>query len=784
MSASEVFAQAMEHIPALLLTYLTIFAAYWTLGIINIPRWAGRDAVLDRIGHIDPAGINRQSFSALAVISIVSLFMELLLIRWVTSEIRVFAYFKSFVLIACFLGFGLGCYLTRKRIRIAYTLIPLIALAVLIEVPWDPMRRLIMQLSAFIAWFSDVHMFGRAYFSGLPLWGFVSAAMAVSIVIPVFGLVAVSFVPIGQLVGSYLENSRRGVAAYSINVAASLGGIWVFTLLAWLSTPPWVWFMLLFAGLLLFFARNSAVRRSLLITAAVIGVLFVFGSTKRTWWGEDNWRGARQEELTLKPGDAQVLWSPYQKLTVAPLLDNGRVSRIIVSTNDSWFQGLMDLSDPQTQKEEADFQGAPIKFHQYNLPYRFLDAPPARVLIAGGGMGNDAASAIRNGAGSVDVVEIDPLIVSKGRDIHFEHPYRNPKVNVHVDDARAYLERATGPYDLVVFSILDSHTTTSNYTNIRIDNYVYTLESMQRTRSLMGPNGVFVMSFSMERPWFAQRLKDVLAKAFDKEPLLLRRRAGNFFVISTGNQVEKSLAADPELKAYVDSLEPMKLEPAEPLVDDWPYLYSQHRGIPVIIWVMSLGLIVVCGLAFTRLKQSRGGLNWHLFFLGAAFMLLEVQVISKTALLFGTTWLVNSFVITALLLFILLANLVAAWVPKFPRSVAYAGLFITLVISYLVPANTIFFDSMAVRAGAAMALYCSPVFFAGLVFISSFRETGFAAEAFGSNLLGSLVGGLLDSLSFAIGLNALVLVAAVLYGLSLVSRRAAVPEAVGVTSTS
>jgi spermidine synthase len=609
----------------------------------------------------------------------------------------------------------------------------------------------------------------------LPLWGFVSAAMAVSIVVPVFGLVAISFVPLGQLVGTYLENSKRGVAAYSVNVAASLGGIWVFTLLAWFSTPPWVWFLILFIGLLLFFANQPLVRRSLLITAAVIGVLFVFGSTKRTWWGEDNWRGAREEELSLRPGDAQVYWSPYQKLTVAPLLANGKVERIILSTNDSWFQGLMDLSDPKTQKDEAEFQGAPIQFHQYNLPYRFLDGAPARVLIAGGGMGNDAASAVRNGAKSVDVVEIDPLIVSKGREIHFEHPYKNPIVNVHVDDARAYLERAKGPYDLIVFSILDSHTTTSNYTNIRIDNYVYTVEAMQRTKSLLGPDGVFVMSFSMERPWFAQRLKDVLTEAFGKEPLLMRRRAGNFFAISTGDRVEKALAASPELKAYVDSLEPMKLEPAERLIDDWPYLYQQDRGIPLIIWVMSLGLILVCGLAFTRLKQSRGGMNWHLFFLGAAFMLLEVQVISKTALLFGTTWLVNSFVITALLFFILLSNLVAAWLPKFPRAVAYAGLFITLAVSYAVPAHTIFFDSAVVRALAAMGLYCSPVFFAGLVFISSFREAGYRAEAFGSNLLGALVGGLLDSLSFVIGLNALVLVAALLYGLSMISRRSSAP---------
>src|SRR5262249_16851128 len=172
MPASEVFAQAMEHIPALLLVYLTIFAAYWTLGLINFPRWAGRDAVLDRVGFLDPQSINKNNFVALGVISLLSLFMELLLIRWVSSEIRVFAYFKSFVLIGCFLGFGLGCYLTRTRIRLAQTLIPLIALAVLIEVPWDPMRRLIVQLSAFIGWFSDVHIWGRAYFSGLPLWGF------------------------------------------------------------------------------------------------------------------------------------------------------------------------------------------------------------------------------------------------------------------------------------------------------------------------------------------------------------------------------------------------------------------------------------------------------------------------------------------------------------------------------------------------------------------------------------------------------------------------------------
>src|SRR6185503_6019545 len=120
---------------------------------------------------------------------------------------------------------------------------------------------------------------------------------------------------------------------------------------------------------------------------------------------------------------------------------------------------------------------------------------------------------------------------------------------------------------------------------------------------------------------------------------------------------------------------------------------QQSRGIPVIVWLLSGGLIVVCIFALRRFKRSEEPFLWHFFFLGAAFMLLEVQIISKTALLFGTTWLVNSIVITALLLFILLANLVVRKLPSFPRPLAYAGLLATLALAYLVPAESLFFDS-------------------------------------------------------------------------------------------
>src|SRR5215471_18544189 len=47
---------------------------------------------------------------SLFAISFVGLFTEVMLIRWIGTEVRIFAFFQNLALIACFLGFGLGCY--------------------------------------------------------------------------------------------------------------------------------------------------------------------------------------------------------------------------------------------------------------------------------------------------------------------------------------------------------------------------------------------------------------------------------------------------------------------------------------------------------------------------------------------------------------------------------------------------------------------------------------------------------------------------------------------------
>jgi SAM-dependent methyltransferase len=762
MNPGSVWSQAMSHIPALAVVAMLLYGAYWILGMARWPRSRWRDDLLDR-ASVKAEGLGGFRFGSLAAISLASLFLELLLVRWIASEIRVFAYFKSLPLIACFLGFGLGCYLTRRKACFLYTLAPLFAMVALAELPWAPLRHLVVNLSAFIGWFSDVHIWSRAYFIGNSLWGLISAAIAVIVIVALFGLIAITFVPFGQLVGWYLERSPKGILGYSINVLASIVGIWIYTLLSFLSTPPIVWFAFLAAGLTAFFWPAPRLKRLVAGWFVAMLLLFAAGEYRTHWWGEESWKGSRPDIYNLTPGTPKIFWSPYQKLTVIPLLDGSQVVKYVLNTNDSWYQEIMDLSPEAVRRRPAlaEYQGVPIQFHQYNLPYRFY-SNPAKVLIAGAGMGNDVAAALRNGAGHVTAVEIDPLIYKKGKDLHLEHPYNSDRVEVHVDDARAFIQRTKEKFDLVVYSILDSHTTSSYYTNIRLDNYVYTLEAMQRTRELLKPDGVFVMSFSSERPWFAGRLREIVTQAFGKTPVLVHV-GPEFFVVDNGNRIERALAENPELKNFVMSRSNVQVASAAISTDDWPYLYQQSRGVPTIVWVLSLGLMLVCWLTFQRLKSSEEGLQWHFFFLGAAFMLLEVQIISKAALLFGTTWLVNSIVISSLLAFILLSNLVVSRFPKFPKQLAYAGLFGSLVLSYLMPASGLFFDSMVMRGAAATALYCLPVFFAGLIFITSFREAGFRAEAFGSNLLGSLVGGLMESLSYLIGIKALVIAAILLY---------------------
>jgi hypothetical protein len=174
--------------------------------------------------EVDIQELGGFSYRQLVLISLLSLFVEMLMIRWVSSEIRIFAYFKNFVLVACFLGFGLGCYLCRRRVQLMAMVTPLLLLTLILKAPISPLRRSISALPALLGATVEVHVWGVP---ALPT-SWTGMLLALCFVVPVFALIATTFIPIGQFVGWYLENSPRGVAAYSVNVLASLAGIAAF----------------------------------------------------------------------------------------------------------------------------------------------------------------------------------------------------------------------------------------------------------------------------------------------------------------------------------------------------------------------------------------------------------------------------------------------------------------------------------------------------------------------------------------------------------------------------
>jgi len=698
------------------------------------------------------------SWVGLTLSSVAGLYLELLLIRWISSEIRIFAYFKNFVLIACFLGFGLGCYLSKRTIRLAAMLVPLLAITAFITVPFYPIQQLIKYLPVLLGSSAETQIWGVSTM-GTTWSSLAGLLLAAAVTLPLFALIAMVFIPVGQLVAFYLETSPNGIAAYTVNVLASLAGIVLYTALCFADQPPVVWFAVLAVLATAMFWHLRIPRLATAVAIAVCCVLIFAGGR----------------------GPGKTYWSPYQKLTLWAAVDRGEITRYVLTTNGSWYQQVLDLRPEFAARHPDLFQGAPLALNSYNLPYRFAPRPLHSVLILGAGMGNDVAAALRNGAERVTAVEIDPLIVDLGKAYHPEHPYASPRVKIVVADARNYIQNAREKFDLVVFSLLDSHTTSSHFSNIRIDNYVYTREAMAAASRLLSPGGTFIVKYQVERPWIAGRLNALMTDVFGRQPFQFQGLGGNygtpgrFLVICPPARAYATLD-DPLFKSMLMHSRRIVMEDVPATTDDWPYFYQRDRGLPVAVVAISLLLLIACFAGARSIGLHAVSIRSEFFFLGAGFLLLEAQIISRMALLFGTTWTVNSIVIGVLLLLIVAANGVAAIAPKLRYEFGYVGVIVMIAAAYAVPTQALLFESFVVRATVATLFLCLPAFFAGIVFVKRFAASGFSSDAIGSNLLGSLAGGILESLSLWSGLKSLLLVAALLYLAAWLASREALPE--------
>src|SRR3712207_3514992 len=149
-----------------------------------------------------------------------------------------------------------------------------------------------------------------------------------------------------------------------------------------------------------------------------------------------------------------------------------------------------------------------------------------------------------------------------------------------------------------------------------------------------------------------------------------------------------------------------------------------------------------------------------LFFMGAAFLLLETKNVVQFALLFGTTWFVNAAVFAGVLLSVLAAVELARRV-RLPRPVLlYAGLLLALAAAWVIPQDWLLQLPLVPRFLAGTAIAFAPIFLANLVFAQRFKDIGSATTAFGANLLGAMLGGALEYLALISGFRSLLVLVA------------------------
>ena len=147
-------------------------------------------------------------------------------------------------------------------------------------------------------------------------------------------------------------------------------------------------------------------------------------------------------------------------------------------------------------------------------------------------------------------------------------------------------------------------------------------------------------------------------------------------------------------------------------------------------------------------------------------MLIETKGVTRMAVLFGSTWVVSSMVFFAILVMILLSNLYVLRLKPARMTPYYLCLFLGLVLNCLIPLDWFLDDHAWWRLVKSSALMFAPIFFAGVIFASSFRDSRNPDLDFGANIAGVVLGGALEYLSLVFGFGYLPLVAMVLYALS------------------
>lgn len=738
--------------------------------------------------HSDTDVSNRDILN-LFLLSVLLLFLELACIRWFPAHVLFLTFFTNMVLLACFLGMSVGCLNAARSWDFLAATPWLLAVSMVAALGVEYMDSSLRRVLSVGDQNTQMVFFGTE----------AARPDVAEFAIPIevlggtfFVLLALAFVGIGQELGRSFNRFPNKLRAYTVNVAGSVAGILLFAGCSWLEWSPRWWFLLGAAGLGYF--RLFGTRPPDQYRPVALGVLAVVLAALPIL-----------SEYSVEPEGSKVrqLWSPYYRVDMN---EHGQIGVNLIA-----HQSISSVDAPTLE------YALPYLFHRDAGGKQFED-----VLIIGAGSGNDVARALQWGARSVDAVEIDPVLQRIGKAQHPDRPYQDKRVTVHLDDGRNFLRATERKYDLIIYAMVDSLVLHTGYSNIRLESYLFTRQALKDVHRHLKPDGVVVLQNFYRQGWIVARITQAMEEEFGPgNPIVFNfpprdtiRGEDELFgaytiviggknehihqafakadywlpltqvpgphVLDNGFQApppaeRQKLRDDPVKAARWKPLQPTKViapdEPIPPTTDEWPFLYLRRPMIPTMSLRSMAVMGVLAGLLIwllrpRALEEPRSGFEWPMFFLGAGFMLMETRAVVYLALLWGSTWIVNSVVFLAVLVMILAANLFVSAIDTRKLWPYYVCLIASLLLNSQITLDVFLGLDRIWQAAGSCLLVFTPIFFAGVIFATLFRQTQRPSRALGANIMGAMVGGLSEYSSMWMGFPNLMLLAVVFYLLS------------------
>ena len=326
----------------------------------------------------------------------------------------------------------------------------------------------------------------------------------------------------------------------------------------------------------------------------------------------------------------------------------------------------------------------------------------------------------------------------------------------------------------MLFALPDSATIVTGQSALRLENYLFTTQALDRARSLLRPGGTFAM-YNYYEPWLLDRYANTIRTVYGTAPCVqLGPTHGQ------RQQAVLSLRDDASTGGCTTTWTP-RVGELEPSVDDRPFPYLGTRTIPSFYLGM-LALVLLASLVLVRVGRrpaAADGAVHRPVLHGSRVPAARDQErrAVRPALrhhLGGQRRRVRRACCSACWRAIEVARRVHIARPV----LLYPALLAALALAWLVPGDVLLDLSPVPRFVVGVTIAFLPIFVANLIFAVRFKGVGSSTTAFGANLLGAMVGGALEYLALILGFNALLGVVAVCYTLALLTgRRHLVPVA-------